>query len=574
MASGNTAELGHLAFWLSAFWSGLYALRYYRNRSRRISTLPTLTPATWPSSTELFRSSATRITLSKCHLRYQSTAWNALHQSSSARLIKRGDWRRALRFAYDVGTALGVLGMVGSVLLLVWTTMQLASSIYSRPGAPDSILQTGVLHKRDAFDNGDDVAHAAQAAPALQLIIPGLTTPLHHLPLLLIALLTTQVLHECGHAVSAALDALPLTSAGLGLTVLLPSAFVAFPSEDTETLSPRSRARLVSAGAFHNLLFWLALCVAARVHTSDLAWPVLGYRDLSQYGRVVVGVDEHSPLYGHLPLGAVIYKVGDESLASQHGAEREWETLMSRPARGSPPSLGWCVEGAWFSAQDDVCCSARRAGVPSLSCFATVSGVASQHCVDPLRFLQPPRGESLRRCVSTTECGHDQLCIRPRGDQELLSLTVHIPSWLRINEADMERTIVWQGDRSEIFEEVETGDWLPNYRWLPMALPFVWGTFFSYLKMLTLSLYFFNLLPLPILDGGQLFDIMNHAWTTRQSEEFPMNHIEDGVERVVTQTKAADGLHEGKVGIRRVVHIIVYALLGLCITLSLANTYF
>ncbi|KAI0666366.1 hypothetical protein C8Q78DRAFT_984221 [Trametes maxima] len=577
MAGRNTAELEHLAFWLSVFWSSLYAWRHYRNRSRRTSTLPTLAPATWPSSTELFRSPATRITLSKCHLRYQSTAWNALHQSSSARLVKRDNWRRALRFAYDVGSVLGVMGMAGSVLLLAWTTVQLASSLYSRPGLSDSLPQSGVLHKRDILDDEDSVVHPAQAAPALQLIIPGLTTPLHHLPLLLIALLTTQVIHECGHAVAAALDALPLTSAGLGLTILLPSAFVAFPSEDTEALPPRSRTRLVSAGAFHNLVFWLALCAAARVHTSDLVWPVFGYRDVSQYGRVVVGVDEHSPLYGHLPTGAVIYKVGDESLVSQDGAEQRWETLMSTRARGSVPSLGWCAEEAWFSAQDDACCSSRHAGVPSLSCFATVSGVASQRCVDPLRFLQSPTDEHLRRCVSSTDCGHNQLCIRPRGDQELVSITVHIPPWLRAAEADMERTIVWQGDRSEVFEEVETGDWLPNYRWLPKGLPFVWSALFSYFKMLTLSLYFFNLLPLPVLDGGQLFDVLDAAWATRQSavgEEFPMNHIEDGEEPMVSRSVVTGWRYEAKTRIRRAVHIAVCTLLALCIILSLANAYF
>ena len=35
--------------------------------------------------------------------------------------------------------------------------------------------------------------------------IPGVTTPLHHLPILLGALLATQIFHELGHALAAAL---------------------------------------------------------------------------------------------------------------------------------------------------------------------------------------------------------------------------------------------------------------------------------------------------------------------------------------------------------------------------------
>ncbi|KAL1939309.1 hypothetical protein VTO73DRAFT_10112 [Trametes versicolor] len=573
----HARDIQLLVFALALFWIALYALRHRRARAHRISTLPSLTSsARGPASTELFRSPATRITLDTCHLRYSSTAWNALHQSSTARLAKRGDWRRVLQLAYDVGSVLGVLGMLGSVLLLLWTTVQLSGSLYTRSGYLHASGINGI-RKRDIIED-DGLTSETHSAPMLQLIIPGLTTPLHHLPLLLIALLTTQVIHECGHAVAAAIDALPLTSAGVGLTVILPSAFVAFPSDETEALSPRSRARLISAGAFHNLVFWLALGFAARLGTSALVWPVLGYRDVSQYGRVVVGVDDMSPLYGHLPVGAVIYKVGDEMLAAPEGAVERWDVLMSATPSKSQPSLGWCAEEAWFTSQDASCCTARRSAVSSLSCFAAFGEARAERCVDPLRFLQPAETQSVLRCTSATECGHDQLCIRPRGDQELVTLTMHLPPWMRANEADAERTVVWQGDRSEVAEEVDLGDWLPSYSWQPMGLPFVWGTLFSYMKMLTLSLYFFNLLPLPVLDGGQLYDTLYEAWAAHRSDEHefvPLTSME-GAERgddEPARVMQSRNWRERRTRLRRAVHIGVFALLGLCIVLSLVNTY-
>ncbi|KAH9855522.1 hypothetical protein C2E23DRAFT_813672 [Lenzites betulinus] len=573
------ADLQRVVFWLTIFWLALYIVRYHRRRASRITALPSLSSSTWPSSTELFRSSATRITLEKCHLRYQSTAWNALHQSSTARLAKRRGWRRALQLVYDVGSMLGILGMFASVLLLLWTTVQLSSALYTRFTHHEHVHQPGGILKRD-FSEEDGDAYEARAAPVLQLIIPGLTTPLHHLPLLLVALITTQVIHECGHAVAAALDAIPLTSAGLGITVILPSAFVSFPSEETESLAPRPRARLICAGAFHNLMFWLVLGAAAWLQTSNIVWPLLGYHDVSQYGRVIVDVDEASPLYGHLPVSAVIIKVGDEILAAPGGAADRWNALMATDSSKSVPRLGWCADEPWFAAQDTTCCAIRRSAVTSLSCFASLGELQSEHCVDPLHFLQPTQAESVLRCSSAAECGHNQLCIRPRGDQELMSLTMHIPPWLRTNEQDSERTVVWQGERAEVAEEVDLGDWLPGHSWLPIGLPFVWGTLFSYLKMLTLSLYFFNLLPLPFLDGGQLYDALYDAYAVRHQrgdEAVPLRHMEEGEEDAHSAWREGARVQnvnvERRALCRKVVHVGVGALTGSCIILGLANSY-
>ncbi|KAI8973161.1 hypothetical protein BD414DRAFT_468867 [Trametes punicea] len=571
-------DLYQTLFWLAAFWLSLYGYRYHRCRTRRISTLPSLTSSSSSAaSTELFRSTTTRITLKTCHLRYQSTAWNTLHQSSSARLAKRSDWRRTLQLVYDAGSALGIAGMLASVFLIFWTTVHLSSTLYFRLSNSSFTANNGNLSKRD-MDNEVASNHEAHAVPPLHLIVPGVTMPLHHLPLLLIALLTTQVIHECGHAVAAALDSVPLASAGLGLTVILPSAFVAFPSEETDSLPRRSRVRLISAGAFHNLMLWLAFGVAASIRTHELVWPILGYHDVSAYGRAVVKVDESSPLRGHLPVGAVIYKVGDETLAAKGGAAGRWESLMSAHPDNSGAALGWCADQSWFSAQDGACCASRRGLVASSSCFTAIGELTLERCIDPLRVLQPKEGETMRRCGSASDCGHGGLCIKPRGDQELVSLTLHLPPWLRSYERDSERTLIWQGTRAEILSEVEVGDWLPSCTWLPMGLPVLWGTFYFYLKTLSLSLYFFNLLPLPHLDGGQLFNILHDAWTSRANqrhESIPIQQLEQGEDNTpaTSSRMPIKGHADRKAQYRMAVYMIIGGLLGLCTILSLVNTY-
>ena len=96
-------------------------------------------------------------------------------------------------------------------------------------------------------------------------------------------------------------DSIPLSSAGLGITVILPSAFVAFPAGETDSLPTRARTRIISAGAFHNLLLWAFLSFLAWMPISDVVWPVLGYRNVRGYGRVVVGVDVVSPIMPSTP---------------------------------------------------------------------------------------------------------------------------------------------------------------------------------------------------------------------------------------------------------------------------------
>ncbi|KAM5543784.1 hypothetical protein V8D89_002401 [Ganoderma adspersum] len=569
-------HLHNLFATLSVFWALLYVFRYYRRRSSKLSLLPSPTSSTKSQSPELLRTPTTRVTLSNFHLGIHSTAFNPLLHHFATRL-KGTRWRNLLNLVYDAGSALGVFGMLGSVILLMWTTMQLLSSVNLNRGNmhfPSAVLS---LHKReDLLDQPSSALSPNKSRDVpLQLIIPGVTTPLHHLPILLGALLATQIFHELGHALAAALDSLPLTSAGLGFTVLLPSAFVSFPAEQTESLPPRARIRIISAGAFHNLIFWLFLAATTWASVSEIVWPLLGYQDVSAYGRVVVHIDEGSPLHGYLPIGSVVYKVGDDALGGPGGATARWEALLSSKRNASIPALGWCIEEPWFAAHNASCCSAQRSEVSFQSCFVPDSDPGFERCVDPLLFLDAPDTASTRRCASSVDCGHGQLCIRPRGDQELVSFTIHVPPWLRKDKEDVERKLVWQGDSLEILDEVEVGDWLLTYGVLPMGLPVIWNTLFLYLKMLSLSLYFVNLLPLPFLDGGQLFDALYDWWTSERGdpadgETVILDQLEAApleAERVSQSTRSL-GATRRKAWWRRAVHVSVGMLTGCYVLLS------
>lgn len=119
------------------------------------------------------------------------------------------------------------------------------------------------------------------------------------------------------------------------------------------------------------------------------------------------------------------------------------------------------------------------------------------------------------------------LCIRPRADPErdtrLLRLGVIPPPWEQpsfvprlLGSTAMktpggnptEYVLVWSGPTSEILDHVHVGRRQPLFSWLPISLPELWELFLEYLATINLSLFFFNLLPIPILDGGVVLGVV------------------------------------------------------------------
>jgi S2P endopeptidase len=90
--------------------------------------------------------------------------------------------------------------------------------------------------------------------------------------------------------------------------VCIPAAFVAFAKEGVEGLGSRRKARVVAAGPWHNLVgwcFWLCVgWVLGNWGVGGVMLRMVGYRDVSGVGRVVVGVDEVS--FRNVRLGFLI----------------------------------------------------------------------------------------------------------------------------------------------------------------------------------------------------------------------------------------------------------------------------
>lgn len=85
-------------------------------------------------------------------------------------------------------------------------------------------------------------------------------------------------------------DSLTVHSIGASLTLVIPSAFVALSPISDSVDQRLPRLRVISAGAWHNLLLWGVLYFATVAGIGH-AWTYLGWSDISSRGRAVVGVD-------------------------------------------------------------------------------------------------------------------------------------------------------------------------------------------------------------------------------------------------------------------------------------------
>jgi S2P endopeptidase len=145
---------------------------------------------------------------------------------------------------------------------------------------------------------------------------------------------------------------------------------------------------------------------------------------------------------------------------------------------------------------------------------------------------------------------------------------------MRLSDSSPEEILLWSGPRREVWEQVQVGTLRPRFGFLPLSLPMATYTFFEYLQMATLSLYLFNLLPLPFLDGTQLLETLLD-WLIDPSAasltEIDLEALEGG--SFETETRNISRWHvRWKQAVSKLVRSGTTGLFGVCIGLALINT--
>ncbi|KAF9219284.1 hypothetical protein BS17DRAFT_717951 [Gyrodon lividus] len=474
-------SLAAAGLWISCVWLVIYAVKYL---SRRPKLLLPFSQSRRPS---------TEISVKNLNLRLKTEAFNALHDELSIRLSSNASptMRQILLWLYDLGSVISVIGMLAAFSLLLSTAVTLSQDVLgTRHVAHQS---TNTVAKR-GLDHVEDTVALGHNAFTINPIIPGMTVPFSHLPLILLALGISQIVHEAGHAITAALHRIPMLSSGVSITFILPSAFVILPSARLENLLPRHRMRVVAGGCFHNFAFLWLLHLAAWSGIGSVLASLL-FHDVSALGRIIIGIDHDSPLVAHLLVGTLVTRVDDVQMgsAAHPTTGNLWDDYLLSPT--SAPASGWCVDKSILSKESGQAhlTASECVAVGLQSCFISKEDAAVQYSLYP----GPIFIGSAARCSSSMKCAPSASCVVPRSDQQLVRITV-------ARDYAGEDIVVWKGPKKEIWEQVEVGSLRPRFPFISQRLPSVASFFFEYMTLANMSLYLVNMLPITVLDGYQL----------------------------------------------------------------------
>ncbi|KAF8514992.1 hypothetical protein JB92DRAFT_92270 [Gautieria morchelliformis] len=428
-----------------------------------------------------------------------------------------------VRLFYNFGSVTAVIGQTLAVGALWWSMVQLGRHLLGNSNS-SSIIPHNMV-KRNSMSIPQPLGDSPNDF-LLRPLIPGVNLPLSHLFPIIVSLMLCTTIHELGHAIAAAADGVPLVSWGYSLILVIPAAFVelatSFPA--ARERSPLPRLRITSAGVYHNLITLLVLFFISNMAIDRSIWPLFGYREIGS-GVVVVDVHVNSPLRPHLLPGSIVTRFDDAELSksSIHTPSDLWSSLLLKHT--VEHEEGWCVDRHWFEDHSQGCCPqllSRDRKLEAGSCFIpkspSLTSPANGWCIDPVPLFED---QTKQRCMSHPSCGvsHEQdrlssnaggsasvsekrraqICITPHS-----SAALHRISFLT-NAGDIhEKTIVWKGPRREVWEQVTVGKYLPRFRILPLALPAAIKLQLEYLRTVSLSLFFFNVLPVRYLDGGEI----------------------------------------------------------------------
>ncbi|KAJ1310561.1 hypothetical protein OPQ81_007290 [Rhizoctonia solani] len=388
-------------------------------------------------------------------------------------------------------------------------------------------------------DNQDEPLSSSERSPmggtglTVQPIIPGVTVPFSHVPILLGALLVCQIIHEMGHAFTAIIEGVPIHSVGLGLFVCLPSAFVSLGSAAFDRLPPMPRMRIATAGAYHNLTLWVIIGMLGWSGISEfmcqgwIGWGTsLGpYRSVDDLGVTIRSVEQDSDLSYHLFPGDIITRIEDTVLSQAHLLTprrtplRLWHDLLLHHHHNVTihdlPDMGWCVDKTWFEAQ------IRTTNVLLYSIQSFVA-YAFKVFDPPETPMAISHGRCASKCITAdaaaAEDEPDQVCVRAKG---ITRIGV-------VRNGEDEKNILWSGPSEEIWEQVQVTDIAPRYWFIPLGLPELVSLFVSYTSTITLSLFFLNLLPIRHLDGAQILGAFLDTYGAQPLPFSPDPSIEEG----------------------------------------------
>lgn len=119
---------------LALIWAIIYAVNKRRQQKSSRPPLPV-------HGTQRTQAAQYQIKFRPFHLIVETTAFNQAHDKFAWTLLRNPALNDVLKSFYDFGAALGVIGMLGGVGTLVWTTWKLSYLLLATPPAKDGLVR-------------------------------------------------------------------------------------------------------------------------------------------------------------------------------------------------------------------------------------------------------------------------------------------------------------------------------------------------------------------------------------------------------------------------------------------------
>jgi hypothetical protein len=121
---------------------------------------------------------------------------------------------------------------------------------------------------------------------------------------------------------------------------------------------------------------------------------------------------------------------------------------------------------------------------------ASVRDAFKGRCLDPVPILSPMTADKdPTRCRSQHGCTKDQMCTYPDPQEQLMRIGIQPPRWQEALVETSARIVLWDGPRSEVYEQVIVSNYASQHWWLPPSLPLWSNLFFLCVNMFYIAFY-------------------------------------------------------------------------------------
>ncbi|KAL0490981.1 S2P endopeptidase [Acrasis kona] len=316
------------------------------------------------------------------------------------------------------------------------------------------------------------------------LLVPGVNVPVTHIPSLIISLLLSAVVHEFGHAISAASEDVRTEQIGFVFFLFLPSAYVSLSTSDLTSKPLLSKLKIFFAGIWHNIILCL-VCFVLMVLFFNSSGMFPSLITTSDSGVYVRGLATNSALHKQLEPNDLIHAVNNFPITNGQSWRSSLQNIMNT-------NRGHLIDAQYL--QTNIknnglsCCEEDH---ESLLCFNDWNDKSNKMCMTARDVL------NFQTCSNTQQLSAGQYCIVPYSDDDVIDL-VGI-------DAVGKKRIVYLGDLKNLNREVTVSDVHSKFSFLSIdALSWLLRTL-NYTLALSGALAILNLAPAYNLDGDAIF---------------------------------------------------------------------